>query len=375
KLYNGKQRTFFFFNWESGRLIQGSFGGTAFVPPVPFRTGDFSSSAVKIYDPDTGLPFPNNIIPTSRIRPFAQKFLTFVPAPNTNEAAINYRAPATSAPTDQNQYLARIDHRITDSNTMYGTYIFNQQTVNQVPTFGFDTDNNLGRQQHVVLADIHVFSPSVVNEFRAGWDRRRAHEFLGTTDNPQDDIANLIGFPNVSKDPRNYGPPGFTLGYDVPQVRTIGPSNQHNQIWQFTDNISVHKGNHYLTLGAVVFRRNFSFDEAFNPRGTFTFDGRTTSGGAAPVRENTFASFLLGLATNAALSPDPFSNRMNHFWQSYYAQDDWKLTRNLTLNIGLRYDYFQQPVERGKITNFDLNGAVPGFIVSRQIFRNFPEIA
>src|SRR5215472_1387597 len=91
KIYHGKQSTFFFFNWESGRQISGSFGGTAFVPPAPYRTGDFSSSAVRISDPLTGQPLPNNMIPQSRIQNYASKFLTFVAAPNSNEAAINFR--------------------------------------------------------------------------------------------------------------------------------------------------------------------------------------------------------------------------------------------------------------------------------------------
>lgn len=160
----------------------------------------------------------------------------------------------------------------------------------------------------------------------------------------------------------------------MPGIGTSGPSFQHNQIWQFGDNLSIHKGSHSLTVGALIFRRNFGFDQALYPRGVFGFDGRTTSGAAAPVREHTFSSFLLGLATTATISADPFANRMDHNWQSYYIQDDWKVTRNLTLNLGMRYDFFGQPVERGKVANFEFNGAIPGFTVSRQIFRNFPDI-
>jgi hypothetical protein len=374
KLYNGKERTFFFFNWESGRLISGSFGGTAFVPPVPYRSGNFSGSSAVIYDPATGQPFPNNTIPSNRIQPFASKFLTFVPTPNAGEAAINFRGQTASAPTDQNQYLGRIDHRINEKNTLYGTYIFNNQTSTSVPTYGWDYSVSYGRQQVASLTDTHIFSASTVNELRLGWSRRRPKSFFGTSYNPEYDIANIIGIPGVSKDPRNFGPPSFSLGYDVPQVSAIGPAYQHNQVWQFGDNLSINKGSHFLTMGALIYRRNFSFDEALYPRGVFSFDGRTTSGGATPVRENTFASFLLGLSTSATLSPDPFANRMNHTWQSYYFQDDWKITRNLTLNLGLRYDYYAQPVERGKVTNFEFNGAIPGFTVSRQLFRNFPDI-
>ncbi|HYM12091.1 MAG TPA: TonB-dependent receptor, partial [Bryobacterales bacterium] len=375
KVYNGKQSTFFFFNWESGRQISGSFGGTAFVPPAPYRSGDFSSAAVKVYDPQTGQPFPNNIIPQTRIQNYASKFLTFVPAPNTNEAAINFRGPRASAPIDQDQYVARMDHRFNDKNTLYGSYMFNTQADNTTPVFGFDTRGNRARAQNVSVTDTHVFSPSIVNEARIGWDRFFEHEFFGTTGNSALDVANLIGLPGVSKDPRNFGYPSFGgAGYDFPSTRGIGPRDRLNQLWQGGDNISIRKGNHFLKLGAMIARRNWTFDESVNPRGSFSFDGRTTSGGAAPVREQGFAAFLLGLATDAQVSVEPFATRMNNWWQAYYFQDDWHVTPRLTLNLGMRYEYFSPPVQRGKATNFDLNGVVPGFVPSRQTFHGFPDI-
>jgi hypothetical protein len=373
KINPSKDRTFFFFNWESGRLVTGSFGGTAFVPPVPYRTGDFSGSPVTIYDPQTGKAFPDNIIPQDRIQPFASKFLSgWVPVPNDNEAAINYRGPAASAPTSQDQYVGRIDNRISDNNSISGTFIYNQQLGNSVPTFSFDTSGKYTLVHHLSVTDTHVFSPSAVNELRLGYDRMTADAFFGTTNNAQYNIANLIGIPGVSQDPRNYGPPSFSLGYDVPQVSSIGPNSQGNQLFQFEDNVSLHKGNHSVKLGSLVMRRNMWFDEAFTPRGSFVFDGRTTSGGGAPVRENTFASFLLGLATNASVSPQPFATRLNNTWQGYYFQDDWKVSSNLTLNLGLRYEYFPPPVQRGQIANFLLNGAVPGFIASQEVYHDVP---
>lgn len=372
-VYNGTDRTFFFFNTELGRLITGTSGNRVLVPPIPYRSGDFSTASVTIYDPLTGQPFPNNIIPKDRINPITGGYLKWVPAPNFTEKAVNYISPAASAPTNQDQYLGRVDHRITEKNSLYTTYIYNWQEGRSVPTFGFDWTASRTRSQHASVTDTHVFSPALVNELRLGWHRRRPEQIFGTSYREEYNIANQLGVPGVSKDPRNYGPPTFWgTGYTLPSVRYIGPANQHNQIWQVADNVSWNRNSHSLKFGGLLFRRNFSFDEAFNPRGTFTFDGRTTSGGAKPVEEHAFAAYLLGMATNATLSPDPFANRMNHWWYSLYAQDDWRVTRNLTLNIGLRYDYFQPPVERGKITNFELLGPVPGFIVSRQLYGGFP---
>jgi len=376
KLYNGKQKTFFFFNWESGRLISGSFGGTAYVPPAAYRTGDFSGSGVAIYDPQTGQPFAGNVIPQSRIRPYATRFMQFVPAANTGELTINYRGPRAAAPIDQDQYITRIDHRFSDRNFLYASYMYNVQADDTVPTFGWDTRGNRARGQNVSIGDTHTFSAAMVNELRLGWNRFFEHEFLGTTDNPALDIANAIGIAGVSKRPRDYGAPAFSgAGYDLPTVRTNGPRDRLNQLWQVSDNFSLQRGNHSLRMGLMIGRRNWTFDEALNPRGTFTFDGRsTTLGGASPVRENSFASFLLGLGTAAQISADPFATRMSNFWQGYYFQDNWKVTPTLTLNLGLRYEYFSPPTQRGKITNFDLDGAVPGFVPSRQIYNGFDNI-
>jgi hypothetical protein len=371
--YDGRNKSFFFVNVELGRLITGTSGFRLFVPPTPYRDGDFSGAPVTIYDPTTGQPFPGNRIPRVRLNPITHGYLKYVPPPNFNEPAVNYISPAASAPTIQNQYLVRTDHRFSERHFLYGTYIYNWQEGRSVPAFTFDWIGSQNRAQHASLTDIYTFSPALVNELRLGWHRRRPFQIFGTTNRKEFDIANELGVPGVSKDPRNYGPPTFGgAGYDLATVRSIGPAAQHNQIWQVTDNLSWNRGAHSYKVGGVVFRRNFSFDEAFNPRGVFSFDGRTTSGGARPVREHSFASYLLGLAVSASLSPDPFANRMNHWWYAFYAQDEWKVTRRLTLTLGLRYEYFQPPVERGKIVNFELLGPVPGFIVSRQLYGGFP---
>ena len=382
KIYNGKQKTFFFFNWESGRLISGSFTGTAFVPPVAYRTGDFSSSSVVIYDPQNGLPFAGNKIPQDRIRPFASKFLTFVPLPNASEAAINFRAPQAPAPINQDQYISRIDHRISDKNFLYGSYMYNVQSDRvassgaAAPTFVWDTRSNRGRGQNLSLGDTHTFSANVVNEARIGWNRFFEHEFFGTTNDPALDIANIIGIVGVSKRPRDYGAPTFGgAGYDFPTTRQNGPRDRLNQLWQVSDNFTIQKGQHSLRMGIMVGRRNWTFDEAVNPRGSFSFDGRsTTLNGASAVRENSFATFLLGLGTSATISADPFATRMRNYWQGYYFQDNWRVSPNLIVNLGLRYEYFSPPTQRGKITNLDLNGVVPGFVPSRQIYHGFDDI-
>jgi len=373
-LYNGKDKTFFFFNWEQGKQVAGSFGGQALIPPTELRQGDFSSVAANapIFDPTTGQAFPGNRIPTTRIADHARKFLDqFVPAPNTNEPGINYRGPRLAAPITQNQYVSRIDHVFSPRDNFSASYIYNIQADDTVPTFTFDTRGNSGRAQNLSIQEVHVFGPSVVNELRAGWHRFFEHEFFGTTDKPEFDVANIIGIPGVATRARDFGPPTFTAGYVLPTVRGIGPRDRLNQLWQASDNLSIRQGNHFFKAGALVARRNWTFDEAVNPRGSFAYSGLVTAGASATAtRDRQFAEFLLGLATSAQVSVDPFATRMNNWWQAYYFQDDWKLSQNLTLNFGLRYEYYKPPIQRGKATNFDLNGFVP----ARQTFHGFPDI-
>ncbi len=330
-----------------------------------------------MFDPETGNPFPNNIIPESRIRNYANTFLDqCTPLPNASDPAFNFRAPPGPAPIDQDQYITRMDHRLTRNNSINGSYMFNDQEDNNV---GFLTawDNQRGnraRAQNATLADTHIFSPSMVNEARLGWHRFFEHEFFGTTDNPSLDVANIIGIPGVSSDPRNFGPPNFSTGYNLPGIRGIGPRDRLNQIWQFSDNLSKQYGNHFLKAGLVIARRNWTFDESVNPRGSFGFDRRTLSGGEAGDRDTQFGAFLLGLSTSAQVSVEPFATRMNNWSQGYYFQDDWKVTQNLTLNLGVRYEYFAVPNQRGALANFALNGAVPGFTASEQWIRGVPGI-
>src|SRR5207247_9769154 len=106
------------------------------------------------------------------------------------------------------------------------------------------------------------------------------------------------------------------------------------------------------------------------PRAVLGLHRRASRGAGRPTLDQQFAKFLTGLATDAQISTPPRATRLNNFWQAYYFQDDWKVTPHFTLNFGVRYEYFQPPRQRGKESNFDLNGFVP----ARQTFSGFPDI-
>ncbi|MBL8236584.1 MAG: carboxypeptidase regulatory-like domain-containing protein [Bryobacterales bacterium] len=369
KLYNGKDKTFFFFNWESGRLAQGAVSAFRLVPPSAYRTGDFRG----LVNPRTGAPITlrdplnagivNNVIPASRLSRQALTYLEFLPQPNTSVGAFNYASAPASAVSTQENYNARIDHVFSTKDSISGRYIFNDTYEAGVPFWGHDERNNLGRAQNYASNWTHMFSPTLINEVRGGWSKFFETEIFGTTNDPAFDIAGKMGLPLVSRLPREYGPPTISLNgpdgafatYDL--QRQIGPRDRANQIFQFVDSVSWQKRKHLLKMGADIARRNVTFEQARAPRGSFSFDG-TYTGSAV-------ADFMLGYVRTASINPIQTRTDLWNWWQSYYFNDDFKVTPRLTVNLGMRYDYFQ-PYKQSddKMVNIEQNGFIVAGLTS-----------
>ncbi|HVN79562.1 MAG TPA: TonB-dependent receptor, partial [Terriglobia bacterium] len=226
-----KNKAFFFFNWESGRQVQGTAGQLLSVPPEAFRTGDFSSllpSGIIISDPRTGQPFSNNKIPSNRIDPNATTFMSFTPAPNRSSDALganNFVTRSFSTRTNEDQYVGRVDNNISSRDTLSARYMYDQLTTpNEPPLFGNDENINTARGQNVTVSWTHTFSPTFVSNVLVGWNRFFEHQVFGTTNKPEYDIAcGRMHLPMVACDPFNYGPPNIQAGYSVFRVRNNGP--------------------------------------------------------------------------------------------------------------------------------------------------------
>ena len=372
-----KDKAFFFFNWESGRQIQGTSGQLLSVPPTPFQTGDFSSllgRGIIVNDPSTGQPFLNNQIPISRVDPNAGKFLSFTPAPNRSSDALganNFLTNSFSMRTSENQYVGRVDYNISSGDVLAVRYIYDTLTTpNESPVFGNDETLNNAKGQNVVISWTHPFSPAFASNFSAGWNRFFEHQILGTTGKPKYDIAcGLMQLPKVACDPFNFGPPTIRAGYSVFKVRDNGPRDRMNQRWSLSEKNSVRISRHLLDFGGSVYRLNWTFDEVVFPRGVYSFDGtQTAPTGTAPTAAHQFADFLLGLAHGLILSPTPFDIHENNWNTNLYFQDNWRLLENLTLNVGLRWDLLMRPhQEEGRIANYFMN-SYGGLIASGKFF-------
>jgi hypothetical protein len=354
KLYNGKNRTFWLFNYEGRRRRLPGAASAALVPSEAFRTGDFSAllnrrsatgaalPPVQIIDPLNGSPFPGNIIPTNRISAAARNLNSFWERPQVvlpdPLSGFNYTGRGNQS-IDDDQYYVKVDHSFSVNDKVMGRYATNTVSWLQVPgaTPQF-TYLVAGRNNNVATQWIHVFSPAAVLETRYGLMQSRSDSFnprANTDFNLQ--ALGLDGFRVVNDGnrpltPREAGVPTMTVqGFQGLAELDGGNGFDNNQIHQVSGAMQLSFSAHNVKVGAE-YRRLSLFRGAANvPRGSFTFDGN--------LANSSYAAFLLGLpsTTNTPEGLPLTDVRQNRL--GFYATDDWKVSRKLTVNLGVRYEY------------------------------------
>jgi hypothetical protein len=362
KVYKGSNKTFFFFNWESGYAAQGASPQYKIVPTVAQRNGDFRGLVDSRKNPIVlkdalNIGIVDNMVPKSALSPQTLAFLNYEPLPNTSNGVFNYLTTAASAVSTQKNFTGRVDHNLSAKDQLSGRYVFNDTYEAGTPIWGHDERNNLGRTQNVSVSWTRIFRPTIVNEARGGWHRFNEAEVFGTTNDASFDVVGKMGLPLVSRLPEEYGPPSISVsgpdgGYGMYDLqRQIGPRVRSNSIAPFTDTLSWQKGKHFLKFGGEVDYRGVTFGQARAPRGQFTFDGTYT--GAA------IADFMLGYIRSDNINPTHTNTDLYDYWYGVFANDDWKVTPRLTLTLGLRYDYFQRYKQKDdQFVNIQLNGFV-----------------
>lgn len=343
KIYNGRNKTFFFFNWESGRQALGAVPGYAIVPTTNQRSGDLrgltdsKGNPLTLRDP-LHVGIVDNVIPASALSPQAQTFLKFEPLPNTLNGVFNFINTPQSPVSTQDNYTGRVDHNLSSRDSLSARYILNDTLENGTPFWGHDVRNNLSRTQNVSTSYTRIFAPNIVNMLRVGWSRMHEGEIFGTTGDPAYNVAGLMNIPLVSKRPKDYGPPSISIsgpdgGYSTYNLqRQIGPRDRSYGLWEVAENLSWQHGGHSIKAGFEIDHRNYYFEQARTPRGDFRFVGTYTG--------SALADFLLGYVKQASINPTPTVTDMYSTWQAYYVNDEWKARPNLTLTLGVRYDYF-----------------------------------
>ncbi len=347
-----RNKTFFFFAFE-GQQRRTGFSQTLTVPTLLQRAGDFSQTLnsagklIPIYDPSTNLTngttvtrdqFLNNVIPSSRLDPVALKILSFYPLPNRPAANIgggnNYSSNGVNTLAHV-FYSTKVDHSISTKDRITGRYVYNRDNTNLVsvyPTRGPDATTFNDAHQHSVLANyIRTLSPTVVNDVRFNISRRYAYALtagVGGNYPSQLGITGVTGdaFPQVVVS-------GFTTLGSASQERRQFPIDQQ----QYVDNISVVRGQHVLKAGLEARRsRNYEVNLP-TASGAFTFATTPTGLPGNSATGSGLASLLLGFPTGFTAQKTDVLDR--HSWYlAAFLQDDWSITRSLTLNLGVRWE-------------------------------------
>ena len=319
------------------------------------------------------VPFPGNVIPQAALNPTSLAIAQLVPAPNFGAAsalARNYfYQPARFSNTDQGD--VRIDQTISAKNNLYGRFSISQNAqraaVGNFPGFIGGGTSSQDNSTQAVLSDIHIFSPTLVNEFRFGYIRHNG-SIIGSG---QDGVgfalknnmalfpAPVAGFPSIAF---NYsgqlsGTAEFTgWGGGDPNF------NVENR-FQWADNVSWTHGSHAVKFGADIRRQRFDTLKGTPFFGQEIYGATFTSSSDAAGSGLPLADFLLGYPSFIQGTPMIDWGRQRSIYFGGFVQDNWKISR-LTLNFGLRYELFTQPVDArdlGSLFNV-LNGqyALPG---------------
>ncbi|HVR27599.1 MAG TPA: carboxypeptidase regulatory-like domain-containing protein [Candidatus Polarisedimenticolia bacterium] len=369
KLYNGKNRTFFFLAYEGLRRPSSTVIVDS-VPSLALRNGDLSVFTTPVGDPYIpGTFFPNNQIPQNLISSYAQKALqSLFPLPNTGppNSIVNNYVENFPTPISSNQGDVRVDEVINAKQSFFArlTYkIINQTETPQQVAANLGNPNggtplagavNFYPKYWALSGGYnYIFGSNVINELRAGWsgspNNRSFSNLLGST------VANQIGLTSLVPQPN----PSFNVLPDFEISGFQGTGTLYDQVQrsgvvQALDNLSIVRGTHTLKLGGsfqhmTAYRSN-SFQNRF---GTYSFNNSVTSS----LIGNPFAAFLLGIPDNTQVATDtrdPFDGYSN-IW-AFYGQDSWKVTPRLTLNYGLRWEH--QPIMQdygSNEANFDPN--------------------
>jgi hypothetical protein len=342
----------------SGQFVR---QGQLFDPRTQVANPLFNSSQpVSVFNPQfIRQPFAGNII--SNIDPVAARLAALYPSPTLSGRANNFaRTPSLS--DDQDRFITRIDYRLNANNDIFGRYAFTKRN-RFVPGFfggipdGTDTSawgKSDIKSHSVTIGWNRIITPTIVNQFRFGYSRSNAD----TVQDPfgQGSTSDFVpGVPN--SDVVQGGLPAILISGFSPRLGSPDflPKFQHSEQFQYTDTISWTRGVHGFRFGTDVnLPLKLNYLDVPNTRGRLTYDGSYTQfAGGLSGTGNALADFLVGTARNAALSNLNIVNQRRYMY-SFFGQDDWKITRKLTLNLGMRYDFGSPAYEvNNRLTNFD----------------------
>ncbi len=375
KVYQGRNRSFFFVGYEQWRFRNSGIRRST-VPTALERAGDFSNTRdakgnlFPVYDPASTRPNPNgsgfvrdpipgNVLPKGRLDPLSLRVLEFMPLPNATPLNAftntnNFYSLAVQ-PSNQGVTNMRFDHRISEKDSAFFRYSGTRNTRwGQGYGLGPADPDTFARidqrdNHNFVLTETHIFSPSVINEFKTAVTRQNLpFRSIGYGN----DWPSKLGYPSII-------PNDMFPAVGIAGMLQLGPTSfsfglrAQNQV-QFADSVTWIKGKHTIKIGVDQRFVRENWINKSNPSGSFTFSAALTGNPQAPAGTGVgMATYLLGAVSGGSLT---VRNHMSfHSWShASYIQDDYKVAPRLTLNLGLRYDLRSGPVERwNRHSNFD----------------------
>ncbi|MCU1259048.1 MAG: TonB-dependent receptor, plug [Bryobacterales bacterium] len=341
-VYDGRNKTFFFVDFNVTLASQGN-AGSFLVPTDLQKAGDFSQTfaggkVVPVYDPKmlasdgrTRIQFPNNAIPASRIDPVAAQIVKFYPEANASINGNNYFV--TPASTNDNwQYLGRLDQNFGQNDRAFfrfGQYSPNNNAALVIPnkannqTYGGWTDTQ------AAMSETHIFGPTLVSDFRFGWVQEDNYTTAGGSAAPELGLkgVSLFDFPIVA----------------VSQMIQLGSSasdHDRDRSWVFNEGLTWQRQRHTIKIGGDFRRQMYNNYPPGKLSGSYSFTGAFT--GAVPNGTGSgfgLADLLLGAPASTSISINDYTYRLNINSGGAFVQDDFKILKNLTLNLGVRWEW------------------------------------
>lgn len=361
-LYNGKNKTFFFFSAQVTRQRAGS-NQLAIVPTDAQWSGDFSQYPQTIYNPfdvdpatNTRRPFPGNRIPANLLSAFAQKYRKYVPAPNLGAVAFGQPNLSVfgSQRNDDTQYLSRVDQSLGRSGRMFFKYFWDN-----VGAYSYGLSQFAGFAQPLKgqTASVEYTQPigtRTVNTLRLGLFRSETN--YGAVPTTQDIAGSELGLQNISRNSAFFGLPNVGVtGVSVPGTAIFNLNRASTRLG-LNESISLFTGRHTIDLGFTIQPSQYPQNNGIYPRGSLSYDGGFTRQRPGGPGGAGIADFVLGAFASATGNPTGFAPILNTTYYGWFAQDQIKTSRRLTMTFGLRWDYWTPPVERyNRMVIFDQN--------------------
>jgi len=406
-----KNKLFIFGDYQGTRIASsggiqglGFSNATATIPTAAMKKGDFSSilgasftgtdnagNAVsflkgQIFDPLTTVgpasnpisrtAFPNNQIPVSRFDPAFAKLIQQFPDPN--QAVISGSQPTgdyfynTAGGQNTDQGDARVDYRLSDKDSLFGSVSWGNTSKRSVAPFpgaldnsGFNGTGELDLSRNGQVSYTRVWNARIVSETRLSFTRLVTSR-VGA--NPNTDLFTQFGIGGYNPTTAyaaNGGLPSFGAGgYTGFGGAQWGPTLEYNNVWDFVQNLAINRGSHAIKVGFEARQVRFPFFQVPAPHGIVNYSANQTAFPSSQKSSlgptvgastgDSIASALLGQIDNAQISTTNFISSQKVAYAGYF-QDDWKVSRKLTVNIGLRYELWSPIGEGfGRQANFDL---------------------